>query len=214
DHGIMTYAGYIVGFPADSPESVAEDIATMQRELPLDLAEFFILTPLPGSEDHKTLFDRGVPMDPDMNNYDVTHVTTAHAKMSADELARTYRDAWRQYYTNEHIARILRRAEIHKVPEIFDQIIWFAGGMTIEGVHPLELGYFRRKVRTQRRHGLPHEARLPFYSRRVWDTLATHGRWFSLAARVGWLRWRVRREIAWPAKKKSTVNIAPQLVRS
>jgi len=49
---IITYAGYILGFPGDTPEQIAHDIRTVQQELPVDLLEFFILTPLPGSADH------------------------------------------------------------------------------------------------------------------------------------------------------------------
>ena len=48
---------------------------TVQHELPVDLLEFFILTPLPGSADHKQLHTGGVWMDPDMNKYDLEHVT-------------------------------------------------------------------------------------------------------------------------------------------
>ena len=33
-----------------------------------------ILTPLPGSEDHKRLHEAGVAMDPDLNKYDLNHV--------------------------------------------------------------------------------------------------------------------------------------------
>ena len=32
--------------------------------MPLDVLEFFFLTPLPGSEDHKVLWNKGVPLDP------------------------------------------------------------------------------------------------------------------------------------------------------
>ena len=53
--GCFTYAGYILGFPGDTPETIVRDIEIIQRELPLDLLEFFCLTPLPGSEDHKRL---------------------------------------------------------------------------------------------------------------------------------------------------------------
>jgi hypothetical protein len=48
-----------------------------REELPIDLLEFFCLTPLPGSEDHQTLWKNGVAMDPDLNRYDVEHVCTA-----------------------------------------------------------------------------------------------------------------------------------------
>jgi radical SAM superfamily enzyme YgiQ (UPF0313 family) len=53
--GILTIAGYILGFPADTPETIKRDIAIVKEELPIDLLEFFCLTPLPGSEDHQTL---------------------------------------------------------------------------------------------------------------------------------------------------------------
>ena len=91
--GCFTYAGYILGFPSDTPESIQRDIKIIQRELPLDLLEFFVLTPLPGSEDHKKLFTTGVPMDPDMNKYDLEHVCTAHPRMTKAELEGAYLDA-------------------------------------------------------------------------------------------------------------------------
>ena len=77
--GAVTYAGYILGFPNDTPESIRRDIAIVQRELPIDMMEFFCLTPLPGSEDHQILYRKGVAMDPDMNKYDTEHPVTAHS---------------------------------------------------------------------------------------------------------------------------------------
>ena len=72
---IITYAGYILGFPNDTPESILRDIEIIKRELPVDMLEFFFLTPLPGSEDHQKLHRaRASPMDPDMNKYDLNHV--------------------------------------------------------------------------------------------------------------------------------------------
>ena len=81
DHGAITYAGYILGFPGDTKESIVRDIEIIKRELPLDILEFFFLTPLPGSEDHKVLWQKGVWMDPDMNKYDLNHRVSHHPKM-------------------------------------------------------------------------------------------------------------------------------------
>ncbi|MEK7724556.1 MAG: radical SAM protein, partial [Acidobacteriota bacterium] len=44
--GIVTYCGYILGFPNDTPESIVHDIEIIKKELPVDLLEFFYLTPL------------------------------------------------------------------------------------------------------------------------------------------------------------------------
>ncbi|MDH8639121.1 hypothetical protein QIH23_26710, partial [Klebsiella pneumoniae] len=38
--GVITCAGYILGFPTDTPASIARDIETIQRELPIDILEF------------------------------------------------------------------------------------------------------------------------------------------------------------------------------
>ena len=40
--GIWTYAGYILGFPNDTPESIRHDIEIVKHELPLDILEFFV----------------------------------------------------------------------------------------------------------------------------------------------------------------------------
>ena len=158
--GCFTYAGYILGFPNDTAASIIRDIEIIQRELPLDLLEFFCLTPLPGSEDHQKLLKAGVPMDPDMNKYDLEHVTTGHAKMSKAEWEGVYRQAWEVYYTPEHMETIMRRAYATGISagKMMFLLIWFYGCVTIEKIHPLEGGYLRRKVRRDRRPGLPIES--------------------------------------------------------
>src|SRR6266699_398371 len=107
--GAITTAGYILGFPFDTPESIREDIAIIQKELPLDILEFFCLTPLPGSEDHKVLWQKGEWMHEDMNLYDGEHAVAHHPKMSKEEWEQVYRSAWQTYYTPKHMETILRR---------------------------------------------------------------------------------------------------------
>ena len=36
---VITYAGYILGFPGDTPERIARDIRTVKQELPVDLLD-------------------------------------------------------------------------------------------------------------------------------------------------------------------------------
>jgi hypothetical protein len=179
--GIITYAGYILGFAADTPESIANEIEIIKRELPVDLLEFFYLTPLPGSEDYRDLYLGGVAMDPDMNNYDLQHVTTAHPKMSKQQWEDAYRAAWDIYYSPEHVETLLRRAAASssnpkkQTGRLVYHVAQFYGTMVYEKVHPLQSGYFRRKIRTQRRHGLALENPLLFYPRRIWEIIRTYG---------------------------------------
>ena len=191
--GCFTYAGYILGFPTDTPETIVRDIKIIQRELPLDLLEFFCLTPLPGSEDHKRLMLSGVAMDPDMNKYDLEHVTTAHPLMSKAEWERAYRMAWETYYTPEHMETVMRRAAATRISpgKMMFLLLWFHGCVTIERIHPLEGGYLRRKVRTDRRPGFPVENPLMFYPKYIAELAGKHLR----LARVIWRMARVRRSI-------------------
>ena len=165
--GAVTYCGYILGFPADTPERILRDIEIMKRELPVDLVEFFCLTPLPGSEDHKVLDAKGVWMDPDMNKYDVEHVCTGHPLMSAEEWQDIYDRAWDAFYTPEHIETLMRRAVASgmKSSKIMTMALWFYGCQAFERVHPLQGGIFRRKYRLDRRPGLPIESPFVFYPR-------------------------------------------------
>ncbi len=173
-HGALTFAGYILGFPADTKESILRDVEIIKRELPLDVLEFFFLTPLPGSEDHKTLLKKGVWMDPDINKYDLDHRVSHHPKMSDAEWEEAYRAAWDVYYTPEHIRTILRRAAAipnGRPKQIASTIMWFKLMIEHEGVHPLEGGAFRLKSRRDRRHGLKLESPLVFYPRYVGEIL-------------------------------------------
>ena len=174
DAGAITYAGYIIGFPGDTKESVLRDIEIIKRELAVDILEFFLLTPLPGSEDHKTLAAKGVWMDPDMNKYDLNHIVAGHPKMSGQEWAEAYRGAWENFYTPEHIRTILRRAAQSKTGRpgtTLTTILWFKLMILFEGVHPLEGGALRLKYRRDRRSYMPWEDILPFYAKYWGGTL-------------------------------------------
>jgi hypothetical protein len=167
NHGAITYAGYILGFPADTKASILRDIEIIKRELPIDILEFFFLTPLPGSEDHKVLSSNGIWMDPDMNKYDLNHRVAHHSgKMSDAEWEEAYRAAWETFYTPEHIYTILRRTCANRIGRpgtTLSTILWFYLTILYEGVHPLESGAFRLKSRRDRRASLPRENPLVFY---------------------------------------------------
>jgi radical SAM superfamily enzyme YgiQ (UPF0313 family) len=185
---IITYCGYITGFPNDTAESIRHDVEIVKKELPLDVLEFFFLTPLPGSEDHQKLVQAGVPVDPDLNKYDLNHVCTAHSKMSKAEWEQAYLTAWKTYYTLEHIETILRRlvAKKGRAANAIVLMMWFMSAIHLEGVHPLESGVFRLKVRRDRRPGLPREPVWIFYPR-YWIESVTK------LARLAILYGRIRR---------------------
>ncbi len=196
--GIVTYCGYILGFPGDTPDAIIRDIEVIKNELPVDLLEFFYLTPLPGSEDHQTLHRKGIAMDEDLNKYDLCHDVTDHPNMSRQEWRDVYKKAWDTYYTDAHIETIIRRSIVSGTSpgKTTFFIVWFRGCLGIEGIHPLEGGFLRRKVRKNRRSGLKIESPLIFYPRYALETLVKQAKWASLYIRLRIIYKRVKRDPA------------------
>ena len=206
--GIWTYAGYILGFPNDTSESVRRDIEIIKKEMPLDVLEFFFLTPLPGSEDHKVLCSKGVPLDPDLNKYDLEHALMPHPKMTKAEWERLYRDAWDIYYTAEHIETILRRAQACDINilRLAQIILWFAQSLAIERVHPLQGGFVRLKNRRERRPELPVVPVWSFYPALAREFVSKHVR----VATAAWRMFRIyRRVVAEKDKPYSDLAMTP-----
>lgn len=195
--GIRTHVGYIIGFPDDTEESVREDVARLIREVQPDQASFFMMVPLPGSQDHRRLVEQGAPLDPDYNNYDSCHACMPHPNMSAAAWRRAYQDAWRQFYSLENLKAILSRTPPGQYWDLFLNLFWYRHAIVNEGAHPMLTGIFRLKDRASRRPCFPREGRLAHVARRVREIanyLAGVAR-LALEMEEVWLATRPRSEI-------------------
>nr|MBL0714840.1 hypothetical protein [Desulfobacterales bacterium] len=187
--GVITYAGYILGFPNDTRASILRDIDIIKRELPVDILELNFLTPLPGSADHRALYESSVWMDPDLNNFDLDHRVTHHPVMSDEEWEQAYAQAWSRFYSPAHMQTIMQRAAACGLSagKIMFMMQWFSLSLRLEGVHPLEGGLFRLKFRGDRRPGLPKENPLVFYARYGLEIISKHlqtGYWLYRMGRI------------------------------
>jgi radical SAM superfamily enzyme YgiQ (UPF0313 family) len=194
--GAQTCGGYILGFPHDTVESIRHDMEVIKKELPIDLLEFSNLTPLPGSEDHQKMHRARVPMDPDMNNYDGTHVTMEHPLMSREEWQQAHHLAWQNYYTIEHAETLLRRSIATGVnaSNNLSMFTWFKACTFIEGIHPIEGGFIRLKSRRDRRPGRPIEPVWRFYPMFLAETAWKLYRWISLYVKLRRIYLRIKRD--------------------
>jgi radical SAM superfamily enzyme YgiQ (UPF0313 family) len=182
ERSVFTMAGYILGFPGDTKASILRDIEIIQRELPVDILEFFFLTPLPGSEDHLKLHKAGVWMDPDLNKYDLHHRVAHHDTMSDEEWEEAYKAAWDAYFTWEHMETVTRRharLPSGRPKKALQYLLEFRLLYANEGVHTLEAGLIRRKRRRSRRPTLRIEPAIVFYPKFAWESL-----------RKAWSYWR------------------------
>jgi Radical SAM superfamily len=194
--GVITYAGYILGFPNDTPESIMHDIDVIKRELAVDLLEFFYLTPLPGSEDHLKLKRAGIALDADMNKYDLNHICTAHPKMSRADWDKAYAMAWQRYYTLDHVETIMRRVAVTKAnaSNALFLITWFMGSINIEHIHPLESGLLRLKFRRDRRPGCEIEPAWLFYPKYFAEMTSKVVRWTALYFKLRRIYLRIKHD--------------------
>jgi radical SAM superfamily enzyme YgiQ (UPF0313 family) len=155
DAGVLVHTGYIIGLPWDSKEQVAQDICFLKDEVGPDQASFFMLTPLPGSHDHREMKKRGEWMDPDFNKRDSFHATIEHPRMTADEWTEAYESAWKTFYSKENMIRNLSRwADKPKnYWNLMSIFFWYKNAALIEKEHPMIAGFFRLKDRKTRRPG-------------------------------------------------------------
>jgi hypothetical protein len=194
DTKIATHVAYIFGFPFDTAESIRKDVQRLQQELGVEQASFFMLTPIPGSRDHVRMVQQGESMNPDLNAYDSFHETIRHPNFAPGELAASYRDAWKSFYSFSYMREVLARANPENYWNIFCDFIWYKNSALIEGGHPMIHGFFRLKNRTDRRPGFAVESRLKHFSRRVREIRKLARSWLSLALEMEelWLQTRIR----------------------
>lgn len=197
---ILVHAGYIIGLPHDTAESVRREVAVLKDALKVDQTSFFMLTPLPGSRDHLQMVQEAVPLDADLNNYDSFHETFRHPNMGPGEWHALYNEAWDTFYSKESIVNILLRNPANRYWQLFWLLLWNRYS-TLLRTHPMITGFVRLKDRKGRRPTFPQES-LPRYAWRRTKDLARFamicGRLFFEFQEI-WLLTRKREDARWAA---------------
>ena len=195
-HPVIIWGAYIIGFPNDTYDSVLRDIEIIKRELPIDILNTSILTPLPGSMDHKNMLENGEWMDPDLNRYDLSHRVTHHPKMTDQELDDLYKAVWDTYYTPEHMRTVIKRAFAlgsNKKLTLSSLLTGFGVNTRVNNIRSYDMGIMRYIARRERREGLPLEHPIVFYPKMLWRTvsgLITVSRSFSSLSRYAKKTWK------------------------
>ncbi|MEW5974235.1 MAG: radical SAM protein [Acidobacteriota bacterium] len=165
---VATHVGYILGFSHDTSESVHRDLQTLIHEIQVEQASFFILTPLPGSQDHRTLLRRGDWLDPDLNKYDSMHEVMAYPGFAEPgQLLRIYQEAYETFYSFENMRQILQRTAPRNYWNIFKNFLWYKHSALLERRHPMMAGFIRRKSRRTVRPGMATPGWWAFWAMRV-----------------------------------------------
>jgi hypothetical protein len=96
-HGIAAHFSNIIGFPADSEPEVLDHLRAL-RALRPDVASFYILCPIPGTEQYDQFLEDGVITEPNLDRFDATCPTWEHPHLSAAQLTDLLYRCYREFY--------------------------------------------------------------------------------------------------------------------
>ena len=102
EHGVLSHFSNIIGFPEDTAGSVREHLDVL-RGLRPNTASFYILTPIPGTEQYDQFLDAGWITEPNLDRFDGTTTTWQHPNMGWPELQDLLFRCYHKFYDLRHI---------------------------------------------------------------------------------------------------------------
>ncbi|WP_319411378.1 radical SAM protein [uncultured Cohaesibacter sp.] len=165
DAGVVTASGFIIGFPGETEERILGNVNTLVKEYPGEIFTLSVLTPLPGSVDHKRLDEQGTYMDPDLNNYDLGHFVFNHDTLDENSVQRLTPRIVPLVYSLRRAWTIMLQGLRNPAKPVtnFSWVVGLTLGYRVGGTGMYEVGSGRYRNRHLRRPGLPREAALIFY---------------------------------------------------
>lgn len=150
-HGISTHFSNILGFPTDTEETILEHLARL-RELDPDLSSFYVLTPIPGTDQYAELRETGWITERNLDRFDGACVTWRHPNLSAERwlglLRRCYREVCGAAPVAKRLGRALRSRWDFRLPGKLSSIAGYAIQSRLAvraGLHPMAGGIGRRR---------------------------------------------------------------------
>lgn len=97
EFGVPTHFSNIIGFPNQRPKDI-QDHVEMLREIGPKAVSFYILTPIPGTEQYDEYRQAGLLVDRNLDRYDATCLTWSHPYMNKEELADQLFWCYKRFY--------------------------------------------------------------------------------------------------------------------
>jgi radical SAM superfamily enzyme YgiQ (UPF0313 family) len=165
--GVSVHAGYMLGFPFDGPDCGRIAAATLKK-IGFDIVSFFIMTPLPGTEDQVRSAKEGLISDWDFNNLDSQHVTLKHELLDKASWMQAYREAFTHFYSLPRLLHNIftvcagRGLSAESRRSVLVQFVYYFFSYR-QGRHPMVGGIWPIKRRDVRRIVINDEEARRFY---------------------------------------------------
>ncbi len=97
-HGIESHFSNIIGFPGDTEESILNHLRVLIELNPV-LASFYILTPIPGTEQYDDFLARDLIVSRNLDRFDGTCPVWKHDILSSEELKRLLFLCYKRFFS-------------------------------------------------------------------------------------------------------------------
>ena len=101
EYGISSHFSNIIGFPQDGQREVHEHLQVL-REMDPTWASFYILCPIPGTEQYDDFLAQGLITEKNLNRFDTTCLTWRHPSLSRERLSELLFECYRNFFSLRH----------------------------------------------------------------------------------------------------------------
>lgn len=139
-HGISSHLSNIIGFPQDTELSVSEHLSVL-RELSPTWASFYILCPIPGTEQYDDFLAQELITERNLDRFDTTCLTWRHPRLSRERLSQLLFDCYRKFFSFGHALQ-----------NMMDETRIRSGGLAKRSVGSMAMSLFSRYSAWRRMH--------------------------------------------------------------
>jgi hypothetical protein len=104
EHGISSHFSNIIGFPQNGEQEVHEHLQVL-RDMDPTWASFYILCPIPGTEQYDDFLAQGLITEKNLDRFDTTCLTWRHPSLSRERLSELLFDCYRKFFSLRHALR-------------------------------------------------------------------------------------------------------------
>jgi hypothetical protein len=108
EYDIMSHFSSMLGFPEQNLQGVEDHVSGIINVDP-DVVSFYVLTPIPGTEQYADFKKAGLLSEPNLDRYDTTYPCWDHPNISKKDLYDSLFKAYRRFYSPRHYVKYVRR---------------------------------------------------------------------------------------------------------
>lgn len=152
--GISSHFSNIIAFPTQDRSAVLEHVAHL-KDLNPTWASFYILCPIPGTEQYASFLDQGIITEKNLDRFDAASLTWEHPHLSGQEVQDLLFESYRSFYEwprsirNAFGSRCGKGKRLHSIRAEFGNT-FFNRVCAFRHMHPMAGGLYRKRTQNVR----------------------------------------------------------------